>query len=271
MTNLYQLSTSHGSIVVEEAGCGDLPVLLIHGNSLSREIFRKQLGGPLSKNYRLVAFDLPGHGDSSDALYASRTYTRPGLADAAIEVLDLLGLSEVIVVGWSLGGHIALEMVAHFSGIRGLLISGAPPVSRHNMAQGFIPTSHMRLAGQQYLGPSEIDAFGEAIFGAPIPVAFRQAIERADGLARKTIIEAALSGVGIDQRCLVEYLAIPLAVVNGAEDPFIRLDYFEVPKYANLWEGRCHRLPGLRHAPFWEAPDVFDELLGRFIDDVAAR
>jgi pimeloyl-ACP methyl ester carboxylesterase len=62
-----------------------------------------------------------------------------------------------------------------------------------------------------------------------------------------------------------------LAVVNGAEDPFIRLDYFEVPKYANLWEGRCHRLPGLKHAPFWEAPDVFDELLARFIDDAAAR
>ena len=132
------------------------------------------------------------------------------------EVLDLLGLREVVVVGWSLGGHIALEMASQFSGIKGLLISGAPPVSRHNMAEGFIPTPHMRLAGQQYLGPSEIDAFGEAIFGAPIPVAFRRAIERADGLARKTIFEAARSGVGIDQRCLVENLAVPLAVVNGS-------------------------------------------------------
>jgi pimeloyl-ACP methyl ester carboxylesterase len=103
-------------------------------------------------------------GISSDALNASRTYTRPGLADAAIEVLDLLGLREVVVAGWSLGGHIALEMSAQWSGIRGLLVSGAPPVSRHNMAEGFIPTPHMSLAGQQYLGPSEIDAFGEAIF-----------------------------------------------------------------------------------------------------------
>ena len=70
---------------------------------------------------------------------------------------------------------------------------------------------------------------------------------------------------------LVENCPVPLAVVNGSEDPFINLDYLEVPKYANLWEGRCHRLPGLKHAPFWEAPDVFDELLARFIDDVAAR
>jgi pimeloyl-ACP methyl ester carboxylesterase len=219
MTDLHQLSTSHGTIVVEETGSGDLPVLLIHGNSLSREVFRKQLGGALSKRYHLVAFDLPGHGDSSDALSAFRTYTGPSLADAAIEVLDLLGLGEVVVVGWSLGGHIALEMASQFSGIKGLLIIGAPPVSRHDMAEGFIATPHMRLAGQQYFGPSEIDAFGEAIFGAPIPVAFRRAIERADGLARKTILEAARSGLGIDQRRLVENLAVPLAVVNGAQDP----------------------------------------------------
>src|SRR5262249_2134623 len=148
---------------------------------------------------------------------ASRAYTRPGLADAAAEMLGLLGLVEVIVVGWSLGGHIALEMAAHSSGIRGLLISGAPPVSRHNMAEGFIPTPHMRLAAQQYLTPSEIDAFGEAIFGAPIPIAFRRAMERADGLARKTIFAAARSGVGIDQRHLVENLGVPLAVVNGSQ------------------------------------------------------
>ena len=270
MTDRHQLLTSHGSIVVEEAGRGDVPVLLIHGNSLSREVFRKQLGGALAAKHRLLALDLPGHGDSGDALNPSRTYTRPGLAEAAIEILDLLGLKEVVVAGWSLGGHIALEMASQFSGIKGLLISGAPPVSRHNMSEGFIPAPHMRLASQQTLGPSEIDAFGEATFGAPIPPAFRRAIERADGLARKTIFEAARSGAGVDQRWLVENCPVPLAVVNGAEDPFVNLDYFDVPKYANLWEGRCHRLPGVKHAPFWEAPDFFDEFLGRFVDDVAA-
>jgi len=62
-----------------------------------------------------------------------------------------------------------------------------------------------------------------------------------------------------------------LAVVNGSLGPFVNLDYLEVPKYANPWEGRCHRLPGLKRAPFWEAPDAFDELIGRFIADVAVR
>jgi hypothetical protein len=78
------------------------------------------------------------------------------------------------------------------------------------MAEGFIPRPYMKLAGQQHLGPSDIDAFGEAIFGAPIPVAFRRAMERADGLARKMIFEAARSGAGIDQRWLVENCSFPL-------------------------------------------------------------
>ena len=75
MTDLHRLFTSHGSIMVEEAGHDDPSVLLIHGNSFSREVFRKQLGGTLSRTYRLVALICLGTGDSSDALNVSRTYT----------------------------------------------------------------------------------------------------------------------------------------------------------------------------------------------------
>jgi pimeloyl-ACP methyl ester carboxylesterase len=75
-------------------------------------------------------------------------------------MLALLGVREFVVVGWSLGSHIALELALQFSGIKGLFITGAPPVGRHNMAEGFIATPHMSLARQQQLDPSEVDAFG---------------------------------------------------------------------------------------------------------------
>jgi pimeloyl-ACP methyl ester carboxylesterase len=67
MSRQYTLATSHGSIAVEETGHGGLPTLLIHGNSSCRGVFRNQMEGPLAKNHRLIAFDLPGHGQSSDA------------------------------------------------------------------------------------------------------------------------------------------------------------------------------------------------------------
>jgi hypothetical protein len=43
--------------------------------------------------------------------------------------------------------------------------------------------------------------------------------------------------------------------------------YFDTVAYANLWEGHCHRVAGLGHAPFWEAPGNFDPILERFLQD----
>jgi pimeloyl-ACP methyl ester carboxylesterase len=265
----YTLATSHGAIAVEEAGQGDVPVLLIHGNSSCRGVFRQQLAGKLAQDHRLIAFDLPGHGDSGDAPDPVRSYTRPGLADAAIEVLAKLGVGDVVLLGWSLGGHIALEMVPRLPRIRGVMISGTPPVGRGRMTDGFIPAPHMTLAGQEHLSPEEIDAFGHAIFGEGFAPFLREAMERTHGLARKILFEAARAGIGVDQRQVVETAPVPLAVVNGADDPFVRLDYLDSLRYAHLWEGECHRLPGLKHAPFWEAPEAFDPLLGQFLLDVS--
>lgn len=179
------------------------------------------------------------------------------------------GVVDVVVFGWSLGGHIALEMAPQLPRVRGLMISGTPPVGRSNMVDGFIPTPHLRLAGQHHFAPSDVETFGDAIFGTAFAPFLRQAIERADGLARKTMFEAGRSGAGVAQRWVVENLPIPLAVVNGSKDPFVNLDYLDTLDYANLWERRCHRLPGLKHAPFWEAPDIFNPVLERFLHDIS--
>src|SRR6516165_534586 len=100
------IATSHGSLAVEESGEGGIPVLLIHGNSYCRRVFRNQMQGQIAKNHRLISFDLPGHGQSSNAIDPERSYTRPGLADAAVELLENLEVTEAIVFGWSLGRHI---------------------------------------------------------------------------------------------------------------------------------------------------------------------
>jgi pimeloyl-ACP methyl ester carboxylesterase len=70
------------------------------------------------------------------------------LADAAVELLGKLGVTEAIVFGMSLGGHIGIEMVPRFPEMRGLMISGGPPVGRNKMAQGFNASPAMGVAGQ---------------------------------------------------------------------------------------------------------------------------
>jgi len=264
----YIITTSHGALAIEDVGQGNLPLVLIHGNSTCRDVFRHQLTGPLAADRRLIAFDLPGHGESSDAPDPARTYMRPGLADAVVELLERLGVKEAVVLGWSLGGHIGIEMVPRFAGMRGLMVVGTPPVARNGMADGFQRSPHMQLAGQEHLSETDIEAFVRAIFGKSAEPFLHKAVARADGRFRKTLFEAARAGSGVDQRQIVETNPVPLAVVNGSEDRFVKLDYLDTLAYANLWEGHCHRLAELRHAPFWEGPGDFDPILERFFRDV---
>ena len=77
-----------------------------------------------------------------------------------------------------------------------------------------------------------------------------------DGRFRNRLFEAARSGLGADQRHIVETSHVALAVVNGAEDPLVKLDDLDSLGYANIWSSRCHRLPGLSHAPFWQALEM---------------
>jgi pimeloyl-ACP methyl ester carboxylesterase len=264
----HVVNTSHGSLAVEEVGLGSLPVLLIHGNSSCRDVFRHQLDGRLADLYRLIAFDLPGHGESSDSPDPARSYTRSGLADAAVELLGKLGVTEAVVVGWSLGGHVGIEMIPRFPGMQGLMIVGSPPVGRNGMAEGFNASPHMAVAGRQDLSAADIDGFVDAIFGESAEPFLRAAVARADGRFRKRLFEAARAGDGVDQRQTVESSPVPLAIVNGGADRFVKLDYFDTVRYANLWERRCHRLDGLGHAPFWEDAERFDPILERFLHDI---
>jgi pimeloyl-ACP methyl ester carboxylesterase len=210
---------------------------------------------------------LPGHGQSSNAPDPTRSYTLPGLADTAVELLEKLDVTEAIVFGWSLGGYLGIEMVPRFSGMRGLMITGSPPVSRNNMSQGFNSSPQTGAACKEELCQADIKAFVQAIFGESAEPFLCDAVARADGRLRRRLFQAARGGVGVDQLRIVESASVPLAVVNGGADRVVKLDYFDIVAYANLWEGRCHRLTGLGHAPFW-GPGDFDPVLERFLRDV---
>ncbi len=76
-------------------------ILFIHGNSNSHNIFKNQLGSPLLSDYRMIAVDLPGHGESSKC-YDDDCYTIPWYSKM------IMKLTNLSVVGHSLGGHVAI-------------------------------------------------------------------------------------------------------------------------------------------------------------------
>ena len=122
-----RIDAPNGAIAVHESAGQGPAVVLVHGNSSSSRAFSRQLDGPLGRQFRLVAVDLPGHGGSEDARDPS-AYSLPGHARAVRTAVDALSLHEARFVGWSLGGHVTLEMAPDLPRARGFVIFGTPPV-----------------------------------------------------------------------------------------------------------------------------------------------
>ena len=261
------IETSEGRIAITDTEGDGAPVLFIHGNSSCKEVFQDQLGSTLGSTYRCIAMDLPGHGRSEDARQPEKAYTMPGYAALALEVLTALKVGPAAVVGWSLGGHIGIEMLAQSSDISGLAISGTPPISADptDVASAFLPHPHMVTTGQETMSAAEADAYARTTCGARYEPFLGEAVRRTDGRARRIMMEAAMTGSSSHQRQIMETTDVPVAVINGRDEPLVNNAYVESIDYRSLWQGRVQLIDDAGHAPFRDQPAVFNELLSEFL------
>lgn len=266
------IETSHGRIAYTQSVGRGPAVLMIHGNSTCGQVFRNQLGGEVGRTYHCIAMDLPGHGASDDAIDPDRTYNMQGYADAAIELMSKLGHQRYAVLGWSLGGHIALDMLTRSDALTGAMITGSPPIGQEqgSVQEGFNGDIERGLAAIRVLTDEEMDQFAHVTCGADAPYDpfLLEAVRRCDGRSRSLMVAKLAAGIGPNQQEVAVNAPAPLAIVNGEKDPFIKNDYIASLPYKNLWENEVHILGGLDHAPFWEAPARFDPFLLRFLADL---
>lgn len=263
----HRIETGVAELSVAESGGGP-PVLFIHGNSAAKEEFATLMAGRLAARYRFLAVDLPGHGASADARgEPMAAYTIPGYAGALIELLTTLGARDAALVGWSLGGHIAIEMMGELPSLRGLLISGTPPVpkSPEAFAVAFLPNPVMGLTGKREFTAEDAAAYGAAVYGTARPAELA-ALRRTDGRAREAVIGGFMGGLGRDQKETVEALTRPIAVIAGKDDPLINNDFvMKGVAYRNLVGGKVALLDGVGHAAFSRAADRVAPLLDGFL------
>jgi pimeloyl-ACP methyl ester carboxylesterase len=271
--NEQKISTKHGDIAVLTVGESGPTLLFVHGNSACKEVWHKQYDSGLAAKFHMIAMDLPGHGGSDNAPDPETSYCMTGYADAAILVLQALGIDRAVVVGWSLGGHVAIEMMPLFTGLAGIVISGTPPVRPGDMesiAAGFHMNETTALVGQEVWSAEEAENItGSALeMDKPAPDWLLAAAMRTDGRARRLMFEAFVGGKGGNQAEIVATTEVATAVINGGAEPFINNDFVCAAVYGNLWRGRVHLLDGLGHAPFWQAPEEFNGLLESFVSDL---
>jgi pimeloyl-ACP methyl ester carboxylesterase len=109
-------------------------LLLTHGYSSTGEMWRGQIEA-LSKNHKLVLWDMRGHG-RSDYPDDQSAYSEAAVVADMAALLDEVGASSAIVGGLSLGGYMSLAFYrAHPERVRALLIIDTGPGFRKDDAR----------------------------------------------------------------------------------------------------------------------------------------
>ncbi len=150
----------HQKLSVSVKGEG-FPILCLHGHPGSGDcmsVFTEHL----SKRFRTIAPDLRGYGNS-------RTSNPFEMTDHLLDLealLDRLGVDRCLVVGWSLGGILALELAMKYQErVTGLIVLASaakprgshPPISwQDNLYTGLAGIINWAIPGWQW----NIDTFG---------------------------------------------------------------------------------------------------------------
>ncbi len=116
-----QVEVAGHRIAYRERGAGP-PLVLLHGWPLDSRQWRRQLEG-LSDEFRVVAWDAPGAGRSSDP---PETFRLADWADCLAEFIEVLDVAPAHVAGLSFGGGLALELFhRHPDVVRSLILVSA--------------------------------------------------------------------------------------------------------------------------------------------------
>jgi 2-succinyl-6-hydroxy-2,4-cyclohexadiene-1-carboxylate synthase len=252
-----------GPLHVEVGGSGP-PLLLLHGFTGSTETL-EELARGLADRYRTIRVDLLGHG-RSDAPRDPRPYAMESCVEDLVAVLDALGVGRVRVIGYSLGGRVALGLASR----RPERVTSVIAVGAHaGLIDDELRTE--RIAQDEALAASierdGVDPFVERWMAHPLfasqperrgEVFWRRAREqrltcRAQGLA------GSLRGIGAGaQPRLHDDLArsgVPILLAVGAEDAKFLAVAREL--LSTLAEGELATIPHAGHAAHLENPEAF--------------
>ncbi|MGV6820227.1 MAG: alpha/beta fold hydrolase [Parvularcula sp.] len=265
-------------IAYKRHGDNKRTIVLIHGNSACKEVYYRQFAHFMNSRYSFLAIDLPGHGESANSPCPEDDYTIPGYALRIADTLKVLGVKKHIIVGWSLGGQIALEMAGNDlvnpdKTFRGACIFGAPPIGpgMDGIEEAFHPAALDSSMADPEPSREDIDAYVRGVYGtlSPIPQQFFDCAYRTHGLARQIMVAHWMGGIsGHRQVETVAKWKKPICVAHGMDDAFVSFDYLQKCQWKNLWKKSIQQFEHCGHAPFAEHAPKFNHMLDSFSADV---
>jgi pimeloyl-ACP methyl ester carboxylesterase len=233
---------------------GEGPVILLtHGYSATAEMWRGQIV-PLSKKYKLMLWDMRGHGRSDYPEDLSEYSEAKTVADMAA-LLDAVGARQAIVGGLSLGGYMSLAFHAtHPERVEALLIIDTGPGYRKDEARDGWNRNAIKTA-ERY------EAEGLSLLNSGSAERRTAQHRDATGLAR-----AARGMLAQKNARVIESLPgikVPSIVVVGEKDtPFLAASDYMAAKIPNAEKAV---IPGAGHAANIDNPAAFNAALEAFL------
>ncbi|KAE9404384.1 alpha/beta-hydrolase [Gymnopus androsaceus JB14] len=273
-----QFITSPDGIKIWAAACGNPSkpaVVFIHGFACTADAFDKQYTDPmmLQKLY-IIRYDVRGCGRSERPLNED-AYSSERQADDFKAVIDAYTVTKPFVATWSMGGFVPPNVIAKY---------GPDSLAGHIM-MGSIPHSnmHREVVNPAILGIiSGIRTEDVALFAKVLSDFVLSCVSPKFKLPydvyAKWLGGAAPTVPIIRQFVMLERIQddtsaimkiadrLPYLAIQGEDDQHLIAEKLEKWMKDHLAQSEFHLLPGVGHAPFYEAPEVTNRLILGFVD-----
>ncbi len=190
------------------------PVVFCHPWALNADIWECQMLGLSDQGLRCIAYDRRGHGRSQDP---GRGYDYPTLAADLATVIEHLDLTEITLVGYSMGSGEAVHYLSRYGADRVsrlVLVSPTAPTGTAGMFDGFI-------AGLRKDRPAFMTGGVSLFLGPQPPVSPAMAQWVTDQFLRASpmaVIQIMQTIAGGDLRSQLHAVKLPTLIIQGDND-----------------------------------------------------
>ncbi|WP_407181124.1 alpha/beta fold hydrolase [Bradyrhizobium sp. STM 3562] len=261
--------SSDGTMLVGEAqGEPQAPeILFIHGLRQSRLSWDKQFADAALAGFRMVRFDLRGHGDSDKPTSAEAYSDADRWADDIAAVIASAKLRRPVLVGWSLGGYVAGAYLRKHGGsqIAGINLVDAvtklSPDLLTPLAGTFTGTTTSHDLAERAAATAD---FLAACFHKPPTGNDLQRMLVINGMTARVVNEGFVKTATSDLEPVFRDYAGPVLLTHGVHDRLVRLAMSE--RIKALHQGSRLSVYGdSGHSPFYEEPARFGQELAAFV------
>jgi len=251
------------------------PILFIHGWSQNHLCWDKQYESALRDEFRLVAYDLRGHG-MSEAPLGPENYTDGKLwADDLAAIIGQLHLERPVLVGWSYGAFVICDYVRTY---------GQDRIAAVNLVEGAVKLGESAFG--TLIGPGFLDHFVDAT-AVDLPTNIRGMRAFLKDCAAKPLpaddfetalcwnmvvaprIRASLAARQIDCDDVLRTLMVPLLVTQGRADTVV-LPAMAEHILAICPAAEASLYEGVGHLPHLQEPGRFNRELAALTRRVRA-